>query len=276
MENRAQLRLGISTTFQPISSLVRLMQKGLIDFVELGIGSDKSSKELINALPHSAIKTLHGLPFRDESTSCFMFNPCYQPLSASEVLDEMMIRASQLDLDYEFYGVHAGLLGEIVGPDDFTVTKSIGVQKGFDNLAIFKRNIRESGKIILESIYGWNSSSRAIGMKQEELEVLGDLLPLLIDLGHVAINFELYGNLSLDRLRIENLPIAEVHVSFLDVSNPPPWDHRGFSPTGTNIRILSKLKEILDNFPHTPVVLEIVGHGKTIEDALEVVNKNIG
>lgn len=250
------------------------MHKGLIDFFELGIGSEKRAREILRVLPRTTIRTLHGIPFQNESTSNFMFNPCYQPLESSEVLDAMVTRATQLGIAYELYGVHAGLLGAIVGPADFTISKSIEVQRGFDNLSIFKRNIPESNKIILESIYGWNRSSRAIGMTQEELEGLGELLPLLIDLGHAAINFELYGGLSLDGLLIGDLPIAEVHVSFLDLSIQPPWDHRGFTPTGTNMRILSKLREIIDKFPETPVVLEIVGDESAIEHALAVINES--
>jgi len=252
----------------------RLLGEGLVDFVELGFGSEKGSKEIVRALPRSAIRTLHGIPFQDDDTNDFMFNPCYSPLEASEVLDEMVRKASRIGLDYEFYGVHAGLLGAIVGPDDFTVTDNIEVQRGIENLATFKRNLPQSGKIIMEGIYGWDLSSRAIGMTQEELESMGEVLPLLVDLGHVAINFERYGDLSLDGLRVGNLPIAEVHLSFLDFTTQPPWDHHGFSPTAINLRIMSKLKEILDVFPEVPVVLEIVGDENTIEDALVVAHKH--
>jgi hypothetical protein len=265
------LRIGISTTSQPIITLQRLVRKGLVDFLELGIGSVSRAREIVGAFPRSTIRTLHGIPFQDESTSGFMFNPCYRPLEASEVLEAMMARANQLGLTYEFYGVHAGLLGSISGPDDFTVSDNIEAQKGFHNLSVFRGRIPESGHTILESIYGWNRSSRAIGMTQEELEGMGQLLPLLIDLGHTAINFEIYGGLTLDGLRIADLPIAEVHVSFLDLSIPPPWDHRAFTPTGTNRRILSKLREIIGNFPEVPVVLEIAGDEKDIEHAIATI-----
>lgn len=267
------MRLGISTTFQPTNAIRKLLEGNLIDFVELGFGSERASREVVRALPRSAIRTLHGIPFQDEDTSDFMFNPCYKPLEAAEVLEEMVEKASQIGLDYEFYGVHAGLLGDIVGPDDFTVTDNIGAKEGIDNLATFSRNMPQSGKIIMEGIYGWDLSSRAIGMTQEELESMGELLPLLVDLGHVAINFERYGDLSLDGLRVGELPISEVHLSFLDFTTQPPWDHRGFSPTAVNLRIMSKLKEILEVHPEVPVVLEIIGDENTIEDTLVVVNK---
>jgi len=270
------MRLGISTTFQPTKTIKRLLEGNLIDFVELGFGSEKASREMVGDLPRSAIRALHGIPFQDEDTSDFMFNPCYRPLKASEVLGEMVEKASRIGLEYEFYGVHAGLLGEIVGPDDFTVTDNIGAKEGIDNLATFRRNIPQSGKIIMDGIYGWDPSSRAIGMTQEELESMGELLPLLVDISHVAINFERYGDLSLDSLCVGELPIAEVHLSFLDFTTQPPWDHRGFSPTAINLRIMSKLKEILEVFPKVPVVLEIVGDENTIEDALVVVNKDAG
>jgi len=270
------MRLGISTTFQPMRAILRLLDEGLIDFVELGFGSEKGSREIVRALPHSAIRTLHGIPFQDEDTNDFMFNPCYRPLEASEVLEDMIEKASQIGLDYELYGVHAGLLGDIVGPDDFTVTDNIGAKEGIDNLTKFRRNLPQSGKIIMEGIYGWDLSSRAIGMTQEELESMGEVFPLLVDLGHVAINFERYGDLSLDGLRVAELPVAEVHLSFLDLTTQPPWDHHGFSPTAINLRMISKLKEILDVYPEVPVVLEIVGDENMIEDALVIVNKDVG
>jgi len=268
------LRLGISTTFQPVKAIRRLLEEGLIDFVELGFGSERSSREIVGALPRSSIRTLHGIPFQDEKTNDFMFNPCYSPLEASEVLEEMVGKASLIGLDYELYGVHAGLLGAIVGPDDFTVTDNIEAKRGIENLAKFKRSLPQSGKIIMEGIYGWDLSSRAIGMTQEELESMGELLPLLVDLGHVAINFERYGDLTLDGLRIGELPIAEVHLSFLDFTTQPPWDHHGFSTTPINLRIMSKLKDILDVFPEVPVVLEIIGDENIIEDALVVTKRH--
>jgi hypothetical protein len=254
-----------------MTTLQRLVRQGLVDFLELGIGSVNRAQEIVRAFPRPIIGTLHGIPFQDESTGGFMFNPCYRPLEASQVLEAMMARAKQLGLTYELYGVHAGLLGSIRGPDDFTVSDHIEARKGLHNLSIFRGRLPDCSKIILEGIYGWNGSSRAIGMTQEELEEMGRLLPLLIDLGHTAINFEIYGGHHLDGLRLADLPIAEVHVSFLDLSIPPPWDHRAFTPTGTNRRILSKLREIVGNFPEVPVVLEIAGDEDAIEHAIAII-----
>ena len=84
----------------------------------------------------------------------------------------------------------------------------------------------------------------------------------------------MYGGLALDGLRIADLPIAEVHVSFLDLSIPPPWDHRAFTPTGVNRRILSKLREIAGDFPEVPVVLEIAGDESALEHAIAIIAEN--
>jgi hypothetical protein len=270
------LRLGISTASQPVDVVQDLLQRGLIDFVELGIGSAEKAEEVIGAVRRSAIETLHGMPFLSDADKGYMFNPCYRPLEAADVLERTVKRASRLGLKYRLFGVHAGLLGEIAGPDDFTLKDHIGVEEGFDNLEAFRDRVRELKGITLEVIYGWDEPSRAIGMTQGEIERIGGLFPLLIDIGHIAINFELFGGGSLDAFRTDGLSVAEVHISFLDLSASPPWDHRGFARSDTNLRILSKLDEFLDTSPRTPVVLEIAGDPRAIEDTLGIVRSRVG
>jgi hypothetical protein len=262
------LRLGISTAHQSIEALKRLLEREVVEFIELGTGESEKSEEAIRNLGRRSIEFLHGLPFMDFSTRDFMFNPCYKPLEAAMVLDRMVAKASQLGLEYRFYGVHAGLLGSIAGPESFTIRDSIEASKGIENLAIFRNNIKEASKVILENIYGWDRSARAIGMTQEEMEKMGKHFHLLLDIGHAAINFEMYEGLSLDELRVDNLPVEEVHLSFLNKSGPPPWDHRGFSETEENLRIVSKLKEVVELFPDIPVVLEIGDGERVVEETV--------
>ncbi|MGQ9513438.1 MAG: hypothetical protein ACUVTL_00015 [Thermoproteota archaeon] len=114
----------------------------------------------------------------------FMFNPCYKPLEAAEIFERIVARASRLE--YRFYGVNTMRLTEL---DRITSSSKI---KGRKWKIFYRSRIQRSAKVIVEDIYGLDDYSRAIGMTQEEIEDIGKCFPLLLDIEHAAINFEMY------------------------------------------------------------------------------------
>lgn len=250
------MRWGISSSGHSAEDLLSLVEEGTVDFVELGIGTREKALALIEALGTRRIETLHQLPFLDDKTRRFMFNPCTDPVGSASVADRTTMEAMDLGLTHRVYGVHGGLLGRIRGPHDFTVSDVVTVEEALANLKAFRRSLRFPAKIAVENIYGWDADSPALGMTQGELESMDDVLPLLLDLGHTATNLIHYLGRSLDELRVDRLSVAEVHVSFVDFASSVPWDHRRFRRTEPNLAIVKKLREALDAHPGVPVVLE--------------------
>ena len=268
------LRLGVSTTGHSLRILRRLRDEGLTDFFELGI-SDTARAERITAALKDRIATIHALPFMEGEMEGFMFNPCVDPVGAAATANRMAEKALEHGLDYEVYGVHAGLLGVTAAPGVFKVSDRISVGEGLENLRTFKGLLKFDG-VILENIYGWDEPSPAIGMTYKELTEMSSIMPLLLDLGHAAVNLEYYRGLSLKALRLEGLEVREVHVSFVDFHGPPPWDHMEYSKTETNDDILSKLAELVGQNPDLPVVLEIKGGLEAIRGHLKLIRRRVG
>jgi len=250
------LRWGISSSGHSAEDLLGLVEGSGVDFVELGIGRRERAVALIEALGRRRIETLHQLPFQDDSTRRFVFNPSTDPVGSARVADKTTMEAMDLGLTHRVYGVHGGLLGRIRGPDDFTVSDRVTLEEAFRNLEVFRRSLRFPAKVAVENIYGWDGDSPGLGMTQGELERMDDVLPLVLDLGHAATNLVHYLGRSLEELRVDRLNVVEVHVSFVDFGSGVPWDHRRYRTTDANSAIVQKLKEVLDIHPHVPVVLE--------------------
>jgi len=269
------LKLGISTTGHTLPDLQRLRDEGKVDFFELGISRIENAKHTIDQLGKSVFQTIHCLPFLKKSELNFMLNPCRRPIEAAEMAARMMNRAETLRINYQLYSVHAGLLGETPRPREFKVTDRIRVQDGVENLKIFRKKLATAEKIIVENIYGWNEESPALGMTDNELREVNRIFPLLLDLGHAAVNYELFLKRKLDELKTDNLSIKEVHISFLEPGGPPPWDHSGYVENQLNQRIIRKLKETLETGPRIPVVLEISASYKTIAENIRLLRDKL-
>ncbi len=267
------MRLGVSTTGLSVKVLRKLREKRIPDFFELGISSSSRAERIVREL-RDDIATIHALPFLKEEEKKFMFNPCADPAGAADVADRMAYRATENGLSYEVYGVHAGLLGAIHKPGVFKVSGRIGFEEGLKNLRSFEKMLN-ADRIILENIYGWDENSPAIGMTDNELVEMALITPLLLDLGHAAVNMEHYKNLSLGDLALEGLDVREVHVSFVKFEGAPPWDHSGYSRTPINEKILSKLAELTSSNQDLPVVLEIEGGFENVKMHLNLIRHRI-
>jgi len=270
------LKLGISTTGHTPSDIRKLNDENKVDFFELGISSIENAKRRIDQLGKSAFETIHCLPFLKKPELNFMLNPCRRPLEAAEMAARMMRRSETLGINYQLYSIHAGLLGELPGPREFKVTDRITAEQGIENLKTFQRKLPATEKIIVENIYGWDEKSPALGMTDNELKEINRIFPLLLDLGHAAVNYELFLKKKLDELKIVDLNIKEIHISFLKSGGPPPWDHIGYLENKVNQRIIRKLKETLESNPRIPVVLEIGAPYKTITDNVELLRDRLG
>jgi len=270
------LRLGISTTKHSLLDLQKLSEKDEVDFLELGISSITDAERMLDQLGRSTFRTIHCLPFLENSERNFMLNPCNRPIEAASMVTRMMRRAKALGMNYQLYSVHAGLLGKIAGPKEFKVADRIGVEEGIENLKIFRKKLANTEKIVVENIYGWNKESPALGMTDDELKEIAKIFPLLLDLGHAAVNYELFFKRKLDELNTDDLDIREIHISFLKPRGPPPWDHSGYLESKVNQRIIGKLKETIDTRPGIPVVLEISAQYKIIAKNIRLLRDRLG
>jgi len=270
------LKLGISTTKHSLLDLQKLNKKHEVDFLELGISAMTDAKKMLNQLGRLPFRTIHCLPFLKNSERNFMLNPCKRPIEAAKMATRMMHRAKAIGMNYQLYSVHAGLLGEIPGPKEFKVTDRIGVEEGIENLKIFRKKLTAIEKIIIENIYGWNEESPALGMTDNELKEINKIFPLLLDLGHAAVNYELFLKRKLDELDIDNLDIKEIHISFLKPGGQPPWDHSGYLKNKVNQRIIRKLEETLETRPLIPVVLEIDAPYEAITKNIRLLRDRLG
>jgi len=275
MANKS-LKLGISTTGHTVSDLQRLSNTRQVDFFELGISSIENAKHTIDQLGNSAFQTIHCLPFLKKPELNFMLNPCRRPSEAAEMAAKMMARAEDMGISYQLYSIHAGLLGDISGPGEFKVKDRITVERGIENLRAFQSRLANAEKIIVENIYGWDEASPAIGMTARELEEINKIFPLLLDIGHAAVNYELFLKRKLNGLSMGNLDIREVHISFLKPRGPPPWDHRRYLKNRVNQRIIRKLREILETRPQIPVVLEIDAPYQGVIKNIELLRDRLG
>jgi len=270
------LKLGISTTGHTLPDIEELNNEHQVDFLELGISTIENAKQIIDQLGKSAFRTIHCLPFLKKPELNFMMNPCRRPVEAAEIAAKMISRAEALGINYQLYSIHAGLLGEIPGPREFKVKDRITIEEGIENLKAFQRKLADAEKTIIENIYGWNKESPAMGMTDNELKEINKIFPLLLDLGHAAVNCEIFLKRKLDELNVDDLDIREIHISFLKPRGPPPWDHSGYLENRVNQRIIGKLKETLDTRPGIPVVLEISAPYKIITENIRLLRDRLG
>jgi len=270
------LKLGISTTGHSLLDLQKLSDEDQVDFFELGISNIENAKRTIDQLGKSAFETVHCLPFLTEPELNYMMNPCRRPIEAAEMATKMISRAETLGINYQLYSIHAGLLGEIAGPREFKVTDRITVEQGIENLKAFKRRLAGAEKIVIENIYGWNEESPAMGMTDNELKEINKIFPLLLDLGHAAVNCELFLKRKLGDLNTDDLDIREIHISFLRPGGSPPWDHSGYLKNKVNQRIIKKLEETLETRPRIPVVLEIDAPYEAVTENIKLLRDRLG
>jgi len=270
------LELGISTTGHSLPDIEKLKNECKVEFFELGISTIENAKQIIGQLGKPAFRTIHCLPFLKRSELNFMMNPCRRPVEAAEIAAKMMSRAKALGVKYQLYSIHAGLLGEILGPREFKVKDRITFEEGIENLKAFKHRLIDGEKVIIENIYGWNEESPAMGMTDNELKEINKIFPLLLDLGHAAVNYELFLKRKLDELNADELDIREIHISFLKPRGSPPWDHSGYLENKVNQGIIRKLKETLDKRPRIPVVLEIGAPYKIITENIRLLRDRLG
>jgi len=270
------LELGISTTNHSLLDLEKLNKRNEVDFLELGISTMTDAEKMLDQLGRSTFRTIHCLPFLKNSERNFMLNPCRRPIEAAEMATRMMHRAKAIGLSYQLYSVHAGLLGEIPSPKEFTVTDRIGVEEGIENLKVFRKELAETEKIIVENIYGWNKDSQALGMTYSELKEMNEIFPLLLDLGHAAVNYELFLKRRLDELNMDSLDIKEIHISFLKPGGPPPWDHCSYLKNKVNQRIIRKLEEALETRTQILVVLEIDAPYEAVAENIKLLRDRLG
>lgn len=271
--------LLISTAKHTLSELLEVRK--YVDGYELGIGSMEQNRELCTALGSSII-TIHNLPALAPGEESFMMEPAVNPEATAKMAARMVERVKRMLGGWEVYGVHAGLRGRIKGPRDFTVEgEMLPLEKCLENIQAFCKlvhSLTDPGTLALENIYGGDERSRAVGFDEEELRLVSRITPLLLDLGHLAVNCA-YRGVPLESLSLKNLRIAELHVSFLHEkiedftpenlrSAPMFWDHHPYTNTKVNRQILNLASQLAGKVKL--VVLEVSGK---IEDILNTLEK---
>ncbi len=271
--------LLISTAKHSLEELVEVGRH--VDGYELGIGYIEDNKKLCSVLGERIV-TIHNLPALAHEEESFMMEPSVNPEGSAKMVATMVKRvAAMLNPDsWKIYGVHAGLRGRIRGPSDFTVEgKLLSFKKCLENIKTFYSLIEKSvkKKIALENIYGGDELSPAVGMDEKELHSLSKTIPLLLDLGHLAVNCA-YRGVPLESLNFKSFHVAEIHVSFLHPKigsfaieslkeAPMFWDHHPYTNTYVNRQILNIANQLADKAEF--LVLEINGTLKETEKTLE-------
>ncbi|MEM1658965.1 MAG: hypothetical protein QXK94_08040 [Candidatus Jordarchaeales archaeon] len=270
--------LLISTAKHSLSELLEVRK--YVDGYELGIGSIEQNKGLCNVLG-GLIKTIHNLPALAPGEESFMMEPAVNPEPTAEMAARMVERAKRMLGGWEVYGVHAGLRGRIKGPGDFTIEgELLPFEKCLENIQAFCKLVQgltNPGTLSLENIYGGDERSRAVGFDEEELRLISRVTPLLLDLGHLAVNCA-YREVPLESLNLKGLRIAELHVSFLhkkieeftlkDLKAAPIfWDHHPYTDTPVNRQILNLASQLAGKVKL--VVLEVSGKLGDILSTLE-------
>jgi len=272
--------LLISTAKHRLSELLEL--RGCVDGYELGIGYIKDNRRICSVLGEWVV-TIHNLPALTRGEEYFMMEPTVNPEAAIKVAIKMVERVRGFLDDWKVYGVHAGLRGHIKGPSDFTVRGELfTLDECIRNIKRFYGELKGRGvsNIAIENIYGANEASPAVGADEHELRLISKVAPLLLDVGHLAVNCA-YRNVPLESLNLKGLRIAEVHVSFLHpkiekfnkemlASTPMFWDHYPYVQTEVNKQILNVTSEIVSET--RIATAEISGSLKEIRETLDKIS----
>lgn len=268
----------ISTAKHGLDELLEV--RGHVDGYELGIGFMEHNRKLCDALQGS-IRTIHNLPALMPGEEGFMMEPAVNPEPAAEMAAKMVKRVEGMLGSWEVYGVHAGLRGQIKGPTDFTVKgKLLPFEKCLENIRVFcdmVRSLIPPERLAVENIYGADERSPAVGANEGELRLLSRVTPLLLDLGHLAVNCA-YRGTPLESLNLKGLRVAELHISFLHpkikdftreslTASPMFWDHHPYTNTPVNRQILRVASQLVDKVGL--IVLEVSGTPEEVEHTLK-------
>ena len=271
--------LLISTAKHNIQELKQIEE--YVDGYELGIGLEEKNRTICEELGEK-IYTIHNLPaIRTDHDKNFMMNPAVNPRGSARMVKKMIERVNSFLPDWKLYGIHGGLRGKIKGPNDFVIKgQKLSIQKCIKNISIFSRILKKENilsQVALENIYGADAESPAIGMNETELDEIAKHIDILLDLGHMAVNCA-YQNINLDQINFDNLPLKEIHLSFLRPEikkysvnyldkNLMYWDHYPYSETEVNQQILKAAKKMKKR---TEIItIEITAPLEEIKSSLE-------
>lgn len=223
-----------------------------VDCFELGIGLEEKNRIICGEFGER-IFTIHNLPaMRTDYDKNFMMNPAVNPKDAAQMIKKMVERVNRFLPSWELYGFHGGLRGNIKGPNEFVIKgRKLSFEKTVKNISKLSSLLRKENllsRVALENIYGADIESPAIGMNEAELSEIAKHIGILLDLGHMAVNCA-YKNIKLEQMSFNNLPIKEIHLSFLRPEikefsakyldrHLMYWDHYPYSETEVNRQIL--------------------------------------
>ncbi|MEM3526218.1 MAG: hypothetical protein QXV37_02285, partial [Candidatus Jordarchaeaceae archaeon] len=171
---------------------------------------------------------------------------------------KMVRRVNHFLQGWRLYGFHGGLRGNIKGPNDFVIEgRKLSIDECVQNISKLSRILEEENllfRVALENIYGADIESPSIGMDKNELDKIARHIGILLDLGHMAVNCA-YRNIELDHVSFNNLPLREIHISFLRPEikkfsakyldkNLMYWDHYPYSETEVNQQILRAVERL--------------------------------
>lgn len=271
--------LLVSTAKHNIQELKQIEE--YVDGYELGIGLEEKNRKLCEELGEK-IFTIHNLPaIRTDHDKNFMMNPAVDPQGSARMVKKMVERVNSFLPEWKLYGIHGGLRGKIKGPNDFVIKgPKLTVQQCIKNISRFSHILKKENlltTVALENIYGADNDSPAIGMDETELGEIAKHIDLLLDLGHMAVNCA-YQNTNLNQMNFNNLPLKEVHISFLRSEikkysvkyldkNLMYWDHHPYTETEVNQQILEVAQKMKKR---TEIItIEITGTPEEIESSLE-------
>jgi hypothetical protein len=248
--------LLISTTKHSVKELKEV--EDYIDGFELGIGLEEKNRMVCEEFGERVI-TIHNLPaMRTDYDKNFMMNPAVNPRGTALMVKKTVERVNRFLPDWRLYGFHAGLRGKIKSPNDFVIKgRKLSIKESFENISKLSQILKKENLlslVALENIYGAEMDSPAIGMNETELSEIAKHIGVLLDLGHMAVNCA-YQNVKLDQMSFNNLPIKEIHISFLRPEikefsasyldrNLMYWDHYPYSETEVNRQILEAAEKL--------------------------------
>lgn len=248
--------LLISTTKHSVQELKEV--EDYVDGFELGIGLEEKNRIICGEFGERIV-TIHNLPaMRTDYDKNFMMNPTVDPRGTALMVKETVERVNRFLPDWRLYGFHGGLRGKIKGPNDFVIEgRKLSTKESVENISKLSQILKNENllsQVALENIYGADIESPAIGMNENELREIAKHIDILLDLGHMAINCA-YQNIELMQMRFNNLPIREIHLSFLRPEikefsanfldrNLMYWDHYSYSETEVNRQILKAAEKL--------------------------------
>lgn len=272
--------LLISTAKHSVEELRAL--EDYVDGFELGIGLEGRNRVFCREFGER-ILTVHNLPaIRTDYDKNFMMNPAVNPRGSARMVKKMVERVNVFLPGWKLYGVHGGLRGRIKGPNNFVIRgRKLTFRECVENISKFSRILKKENllsRVALENIYGAEPGSPAVGMNEAELGEIAKHVDILLDLGHMAVNCA-YQNIDIEQMSFNNLPVREVHLSFLrpEIREFSPnyldkdlmyWDHYPYSETDVNRQILEVVERMKKR---TEIItVEISGSIEEIQSTLEL------